>query len=107
MAILVCFKRHSMRTEGRCSLPRVHRDRGNLAESRKRIEEALEVVEGLRTKVASQQLRASFFASMQQYREFYIDLLMRLHKENPSATRSRASSKPPSTTGFAPGTLRL
>ena len=42
------------------------------------------MVEGLRTKVASQQLRASFFASVQQFREFYIDLLMRLHKENPS-----------------------
>ena len=65
-------------------IARVQRDRGNLSEARKRIEEALEVVEGLRTKIASQQLRASFFASMQQYREFYVDLLLRLHKENPS-----------------------
>src|SRR6185295_11884202 len=49
-----------------------------------RIEAALEVVERLRNRVASQQLRTMFFASVQQFREFYIDLLMRLHKENPS-----------------------
>jgi CHAT domain-containing protein/Tfp pilus assembly protein PilF len=65
-------------------LAQVERDRGNFNEARKRIEEALTLVEGLRTKVGSQQLRATFFASVQQFREFYIDLLMRLHKENPS-----------------------
>jgi CHAT domain-containing protein len=65
-------------------IARVERDLGNLSESRKRIEAALELVEKLRTRVASQQLRATFFASVQQFREFYIDLLMRLHKENPS-----------------------
>jgi CHAT domain-containing protein len=65
-------------------IARVERDRGNLSEAQKRIESALTLVERLRTKVASQQLRATFFASVQQFREFYIDLLMRLHKENPS-----------------------
>jgi len=65
-------------------IARVERDRGNLSEARKDIEEALEIAEELRTQVVSQQLRATYFASVQQYREFYIDLLMRLHKENPS-----------------------
>jgi len=65
-------------------LARVQRDLGNIREARKLIEEALQRVEKLRTQVASQQLRATFFASIQQYREFYIDLLMRLHRENPS-----------------------
>ncbi len=65
-------------------IARVERDLGNLNEARKRIEAALEVVERLRNRVASQQLRATFFASVQQFREFYIDLLMRLHKEHPS-----------------------
>ncbi|HEU4870837.1 MAG TPA: CHAT domain-containing tetratricopeptide repeat protein [Pyrinomonadaceae bacterium] len=65
-------------------LARVQRDLGNIRESRKLIEEALERVERLRTQVASQQLRTSLFASVQQYREFYIDLLMRLHKADPS-----------------------
>src|ERR1043165_5596763 len=65
-------------------LARVQRDLGNISEARKLIEEALQRAEMLRTQVASQQLRATFFASIQQYREFYIDLLMRLHQENPS-----------------------
>ncbi len=73
------------------NLARVERDRGNLNEARKRIEQALDLVEGLRTQVASQQLRASFFASVQQYREFYIDLLMRLHKQYPAQQLDRAA----------------
>jgi CHAT domain-containing protein len=65
-------------------IARVERDRGNLSGARKPIEAALALIETLRTKVGSQQLRATFFASVQQYREFYIDLLMRLNKENPA-----------------------
>ncbi|HKP80864.1 MAG TPA: CHAT domain-containing protein [Pyrinomonadaceae bacterium] len=65
-------------------IARVERDRGNLSEARKDIEQALAIAEELRTQVVSQQLRATYFATVQQYREFYIDLLMRLHKENPS-----------------------
>jgi len=65
-------------------LARIQRDLGNIRESRKLIEEALQRIEKLRTQVASQQLRTSLFASVQQYREFYIDLLMRLHNEDPS-----------------------
>jgi CHAT domain-containing protein len=64
------------------AIARVERDRGNLSEARKRVEEAITLVEWLRPKVGSQQLRASFFASVQQYREFQIDLLMRLHQES-------------------------
>jgi CHAT domain-containing protein len=37
----------------------------------------------LRTKVTSQELRASFFASKQDYYEFYIDLLMQMHSQAP------------------------
>ena len=72
-------------------IARVERDRGNLSAARKPIEAALELVEQLRTKVASQQLRATFFASVQQFREFYIDLLMRLHKENPAPQLAAAA----------------
>src|SRR5215213_5116236 len=87
-------------------IARLERDRGNLAEARKRIEAALTLVEWLRTKVASQQLRASFFASVQQYREFYIDLLMRLHKEDPSQQLDRAAFNA-SETGRARSLLEL
>jgi len=88
------------------NLAGLERDRGNLAEARKRVEEALELVEWLRMKVTSQQLRASFFASVQQFREFYIDLLMRLHKENPSQQLDRLAFNA-SETGRARSLLEL
>ncbi len=61
----------------------VERDRGNLVEARNQIEAALHIIESLRTKIASQELRASYFASSHQYFETYIDLLMQLHKRHP------------------------
>jgi CHAT domain-containing protein/Tfp pilus assembly protein PilF len=87
-------------------IARVERDLGNLSDARKRIETALEIVEKLRTRVASQQLRAMFFASVQQFREFYIDLLMRLHKENPSLHLDAAAFNA-SETGRARSLLEL
>ncbi len=87
-------------------IARVQRDLGNLTEARKQIEAALELVEKLRTRVASQQLRATFFASVQQFREFYIDLLMRLHKENPSLHLDAAAFNA-SETGRARSLLEL
>ena len=84
----------------------MERDRGNLGDARKRIEAALEIVEELRTKVASQQLRATFFASVQRYREFYIDLLIRLHKEKPSQNLIAAAFNA-SETGRARSLLEL
>ena len=65
-------------------LAQLERDGGNLVEARKRIEEALAQIERVRLNVASSKLRTAFFASVQQYREFYIDLLMRLQKDKPS-----------------------
>jgi CHAT domain-containing protein/tetratricopeptide (TPR) repeat protein len=65
-------------------LARFERDRGNLVDARNRIEESLATIESLRADVTSQQLRATFFASVRRYHDFYIDLLMRMHKERPS-----------------------
>ncbi|MGH7596458.1 MAG: tetratricopeptide repeat protein [bacterium] len=59
-------------------------DLGNLIEARARIEPALNIIESLRTKVASPELRTSYFATVQNYYEFYIDLLMQLHQRHPS-----------------------
>ncbi len=64
-------------------IARLERDRGNLGEAKKRIEQALANVESLRIDVKSQQLRASFLASVRTYYELDIDILMRLHKEHP------------------------
>ena len=64
---------------------RLERRRGNLAEARARTEASLGLVESLRTKVASMDLRASYFASIHQRYEFYIDLLMSMHGVQPGA----------------------
>ena len=62
----------------------LERNRGNLNEALTQMEAAINIFENLRTKIASQQLRASYFATVQDYYQFYIDLLMQLHKTNPS-----------------------
>jgi CHAT domain-containing protein len=65
------------------NMAHLKRDSGDLAEARARIEEALELVESLRTRVLNKGLRITYFASSYQCYELYIDILMRLHKEFP------------------------
>ncbi|BAT53056.1 TPR domain protein [Nostoc sp. NIES-3756] len=60
------------------------RDQGNLSASVSNIEKTIKIVEDIRTNLTSQELRTSYFASVQKYYEFYINLLMRLHKQQPS-----------------------
>jgi CHAT domain-containing protein len=67
------------------SIADLQRDRGNLAEALTQIEASLSIIESLRTKIANQALRSSYFATVQDYYQSYIDLLMRLHKQQPSA----------------------
>ncbi|MCC5627474.1 CHAT domain-containing protein [Nostoc sphaeroides CHAB 2801] len=62
----------------------LERDRGNLKEAQTQIQAAIEIIEDLRTKIADKELRASYFASVQVYYKFYIDLLMEQHKKDPS-----------------------
>ncbi|MCU0545652.1 MAG: CHAT domain-containing protein [Oscillatoriaceae cyanobacterium Prado104] len=63
----------------------VKRDRGNLTEALKDILDCIEIIENLRTKIISPELRASYFATVQNYYELYIDLLMQLHKQQPNS----------------------
>lgn len=62
----------------------VARDRKELDDGLKDVQAAVGIIESLRTKVASQELRSSYFASAQQYFETYIDLLMQLHNVHPN-----------------------
>src|ERR1051326_3999016 len=48
-------------------------------------EAALAIINTLRTNVASRDLRASYFASVQDLYKLHIDLLMRLHQRQPTA----------------------
>jgi CHAT domain-containing protein/Flp pilus assembly protein TadD len=65
-------------------IARIERDRGNFNQSLTNIESAIKIIEDLRTKIGSQELRQSYFATVQDYYQFYIDLLMQLHQQNPS-----------------------
>ncbi|GAX37359.1 CHAT domain-containing tetratricopeptide repeat protein [Nodularia sp. NIES-3585] len=62
----------------------LERDQGNLQQALTQIQAAVEITEDLRTKIDSQELRTSYFATVQDYYQFYIDLLMQLHKQDPS-----------------------
>src|SRR6185369_9768920 len=67
-----------------CCFAQLERDRGNLTEAKRLLETGLASVESLRVNLKSQQLRTSFFASVRNYHELYIDVLMRLHQQRPS-----------------------
>ncbi|AFZ24599.1 hypothetical protein Cylst_2375 [Cylindrospermum stagnale PCC 7417] len=60
------------------------RDRGNFNAARTQIEATIKIVEDIRTKVTSQELRTAYFATVQDYYQFYIDLLMQLDKQQPA-----------------------
>ena len=63
----------------------VKRAQGNLTEALTNIESSLKIIESLSTKIASPELGASYFATVQNYYQFYIDLLMQLHKTQPNS----------------------
>ena len=61
------------------------REQGNLTEALTNLESSLKIIESLRTKIASPELRTSYFATVQDYYQLYIDLLMELHKTQPKS----------------------
>ncbi len=67
------------------SIARVQRDLGNLDEALLRAEEVISTVESQRTIIVNPQLRRTFSERVHGYYRFYIDLLMLLHKQNPSS----------------------
>jgi len=58
-------------------------NQNNLETSLTHIQESIAILEDLRSNIGSQDLRASFFATVQDNYQFYIDLLMELHQQNP------------------------
>ncbi|UNU20308.1 CHAT domain-containing protein [Microcoleus vaginatus PCC 9802] len=67
----------------------VKRAQNNLTEALNDLEASIKIIENLRTKIASPELRSSYFATVQNRYEFYIDLLMQLHKTNPKSGYDR------------------
>jgi CHAT domain-containing protein/tetratricopeptide (TPR) repeat protein len=66
------------------NIARVLRDLGSLDKSRDQIEQAIKLIESLRVRVGSRQLRESYFSTAQKSYELYIDVLMLLHKQRPT-----------------------
>ncbi|NJL62553.1 MAG: CHAT domain-containing protein, partial [Methylacidiphilales bacterium] len=66
------------------NLAALDRKQGNLQAARQHIENAIAIIEELRGTYTDQDLKTTYFATVQGYYKFYIDLLMELHKKDPS-----------------------
>lgn len=66
-------------------MARAERDRGDADAALAHISSAVGLIESLRLKVSGEQLRTSYFASVNQHYELYVDLLMQAHKRRPGA----------------------
>jgi CHAT domain-containing protein/Flp pilus assembly protein TadD len=72
------------------------RDRERLENALQKIEEAINILESVRSDLRGERLRSSFFASKRSYYDFYVDLLMRLDRHNPGrgyAAKALAASE--------------
>lgn len=72
-------------------LARLEADQGRLEAAKARLESLTDVVESVRADISGNELRASYFASIQQYFEFFVDVLMRLGQRNPPGNHSAAA----------------
>jgi len=63
----------------------VKRRQNNLTEALNDIESSLKIIENLRTENATPAFRTSYLSQLENYYNFYIDLLMQLHQANPNS----------------------
>jgi CHAT domain-containing protein/Flp pilus assembly protein TadD len=66
------------------NLASLERKQGNLEASLKQIDAAINIIEELRKTYTNKELQTQYFASVQDYYQFKTNLLMELHKKNPS-----------------------
>ncbi len=64
----------------------VARERGDTAKALQHIEEAVTIVEALRSSIKSPELRTSYFSTVQDYYDLYVDVLMRSGRGTASRT---------------------
>ena len=69
----------------RYGIARIESGRNNLRAARSQIQDTIKIVESLRANLSSPELRASYRASVQQYYDLYIDVLMRMGKRAPKS----------------------
>ena len=66
------------------NLAHIERDKGNLTDAVQYLKSAVDVGESVRAKILSHELRASYFATIHEIYELYIDVLMLHHKIRPN-----------------------
>lgn len=67
------------------AIAHAERARGNLGAAQSAVEQALDTIESLRTRLLSRDLRASYAATRQASYELYIEVLMRQHEHSTGA----------------------
>src|SRR5215510_12730524 len=75
----------------RYGMARVEMERGRLDEARRHIEASVEITESLRGLNSSLQLRSTYLALAQDHYQLYIEILMRLHRGDPTAGHALAA----------------
>ena len=66
-----------------CNTAKAELELGNLTAALSLVTDSIAISESLRTKIRNSQLRTSYFASVYQQYELYIQTLMRLHAQQP------------------------
>ena len=67
------------------NIGQTQRAAGSYREARQTIEDSLKLIESLRGEASSSGLRASYFASVREHYELYVEILMQLGRIQPSA----------------------
>ncbi|MFN2500624.1 MAG: CHAT domain-containing protein [Pyrinomonadaceae bacterium] len=70
-------------TDSLFQIARIERDLGNFNNSRKNIEEAIQIAETVRSRITADELRTTYFSTARRFYEFYVDLLMQARKSQP------------------------
>ena len=91
LPLFIEFQDASHHITTRLGMAIAERRRGRLEAARQLIERALEDVERLRNGAAGQPLQSSLFATQQDHYDFYVDLLMELHRRDPAAGHDAAA----------------
>jgi CHAT domain-containing protein/tetratricopeptide (TPR) repeat protein len=73
------------------NLARLDADAGNFAAARDGIASAIALSEAVRATVPSDDLRASYLATVREYYEFYMQVLMQMHRREPQAGHHAAA----------------
>ncbi|MEH1926587.1 CHAT domain-containing protein, partial [Nostoc sp.] len=66
------------------NIAKLQRQNNQLQAANTEIDRAINIIEEIRKEVVSSDLRTSFFATVQDYYQLKIDILMELHKKDPS-----------------------